>query len=85
MFMWVRALQLIVNLPMLRVMEPANVIMVYNIINKIVMFDILGNSKGINANLIFDFDLEEQKKSRVKILDQMEFIGYLTTNCILNL
>ena len=68
---------------MMRVIVPGNVSMLMSVIFPIVMFDILENDKGIDANMLFDFD--EGVPLENQMLDQMEDMGYDTFICILNL
>ena len=62
MFVLIRNLQLILNLPIYSVVLPANVMMVLSIIYPIVLFDILENDYDINASLIIPFDLEKREE-----------------------
>ena len=56
MMVMVRSLALILNLPIFRIVMPANVIMVIRIAIPIVLFDILENDYDINASTIMPFD-----------------------------
>ena len=57
--------------------------MITEIISPIIMFDVLDNNKDWDVTLLMSFD--EQALNGEEILDQMENIGYPTSNCILNL
>ena len=78
----IRALQVILHMPMLRIVIPSNFSMLSGIISPIIMFDILANDKGYDVNLLMTFDENDQGED---IIDQMENIGYESNNCILNL
>jgi hypothetical protein len=80
MMFLIRALQIILHLPLFRVVIPSNFTMLNSIIAPIMMFDILDNSNGVDISLIMGF--EEQDAN---ILDQMKNIGYTSNNCALNL
>ena len=79
----IRALQIILHLPIFRFLIPSNFSMFTEIISPIIMFDVLENKKEWDVTLFMDFD--EQSLNGEEILDQMENIGYPTSNCILNL
>ena len=55
MFM-IRALQLVLHLPMLQVVLPSNVSMLTGMLSPIVMFDILENEWGYDISMILEFD-----------------------------
>lgn len=83
MLAMVRSLQMIVHLPMMQVIVPANVATMFRIIIPIAMFDLLDD---------FEWDLlplhwktEEQEQLLSRVLDQMEDIGYESHNGIINL
>ena len=57
--MMLRSLQLILHLPLLKIILPANVISTFNIIIPVAMFDVLDNDDlSIEPLLIFEFDDE---------------------------
>ena len=56
MLFMIKALQIIMHLSMYRFVIPSNFGMMSEIISPILMFDILNNNKGWDANLIFAFD-----------------------------
>ena len=60
MFFLIRALQLDIHFPIMRIILPGNVSMLMSIIMPIVMFDILDNDLGIDASLIYNFSEESQ-------------------------
>jgi hypothetical protein len=55
MFM-IRALQLVLHLPMLQVVLPSNVSMLTGMLSPIVMFDVLENEWGYDISMILEFD-----------------------------
>ena len=52
----IRALQMLVHLPMLKIVIPGNVMSFFEYFIPIAMFDILDNDYGIGYELILDFD-----------------------------
>ena len=60
MFYLIRALQLVVHFPIMRIILPGNVSMLMSIIMPIVMFDILDNDLEIDAGMIYNFSEESQ-------------------------
>ena len=83
MMFLIRALQIILHLPMFRFLIPSNFSMITEIISPIIMFDVLDNNKDWDVTLLMSFD--EQALNGEEVLDQMENIGYPTSNCIINL
>ena len=78
----IRSLQMILHLPMMKIIVPGNVSMLFSAIIPIAMFDVLENDE-INPTTIFDFDgVEEQGED---IFDQMRDLGYETHSSLLNL
>ena len=55
MFM-IRALQLVLHLPMLQVVLPSNVSMLTEMLFPIVLFDVLENEWGYDISMILEFD-----------------------------
>ena len=55
MFM-IRALQLVLHLPMLQVIIPSNVSMLTEMLSPIVMFDVLENEWGLDITWLLEFD-----------------------------
>ena len=55
----IRALQMILHLPIIFVLVPGNVSMFYERMIPIVMFDILENQKGYDTTLVLKYDLEQ--------------------------
>ena len=60
MFFLIRALQLVVHFPIMRIILPGNVSMLMSIIMPIVMFDIMDNDLEIDAGMIYNFSEESQ-------------------------
>ena len=83
MMFLIRPLQLILHLPLFRVVMPSNFVMLNSIIAPIMMFDVLDNDFDIDINLIMSYD--ENQKNGPNILDQMKNIGYEDSNCSKNL
>ena len=54
----IRALQMILHLPIIFVLVPGNIGMFYEILIPIVMFDVLENEKGYDTTLVLQYDLE---------------------------
>jgi hypothetical protein len=73
-----RSLQMIIHLPMLRIIVPANVSMFFSIIIPVVMFDII--APEYSTELVLDFEEDDQVE-----FNQMADLGYETHNSILNL
>jgi hypothetical protein len=59
MFM-IRALQLVMHLPMLQVVIPSNVSMLTEMLSPVVMFDVLENEWGYDITWILEFDTVNQ-------------------------
>ena len=74
---------MIVHLPMLSIMMPANVSGFFSIILPIVTFDII--DPEWSTELLFDFDEPGQERLNIHILDQMQDLGYDSHNSMLNL
>jgi hypothetical protein len=79
----IRSLQMIVHLPMLRVIMPANVSMFFQILMPIVIFDIFDPVPLLE--LYLSFDSETANESFDGIISQMKDLGYESFNSILNL
>ena len=79
----IEALQLVLYLPLLRFVIPSNFIMMSENIRPIAMFDVLENNMGWDASLLMKFDEESQLGEAIS--DQMNDIGYESTNSIKNL
>ena len=56
MIIFIRALQIILHLPMMRIIVPGNVSMLMSLLFPIVLFDVLELTEDVNAGLIFQFD-----------------------------
>lgn len=79
----IRTLQMILHLPIMRIIIPSNVSQLFSIIIPIAMFDIL--DAEWTTELIFDFDEDKQDELQDQMLDQTIDIGYETHNSMLNL
>ena len=79
----IEALQLVLYLPLLRFVIPSNFIMMSENIRPIAMFDVLENNMGWDASLLMKFDEESQLGEAIS--DQMNDIGFESTNSIKNL
>lgn len=80
---WINSLQILIHLPMLYIIIPANVSQFFGVIIPIVTFDVL--DPEYTTMLVLDFDEDRQEELNIKILDQMEDLGYDSHNSILNL
>ena len=65
--MLIRSLQIVLHLPLLKVIFPANVIMIFTYIISVAMFDILDSDWTIK--LLFTFDEEKQEELESEIPD----------------
>lgn len=83
MVSWINSLQILIHLPMLYIIIPANVSQFFGVVIPIVTFDIL--DPEYTTMLVLDFDEDRQEELNIKILDQMEDLGYDSHNSILNL
>ena len=83
--MMIRVLQITLHLPLLQTLIPANVMMVFQVIISIAMFDILDNDYGIGLELFMNFDDSGQEKMSIDIRDQVKDLGYQSYNTINNL
>ena len=82
MVAWINALQMILHLPMLLILIPANVAAFFSIILPVVQFDLL--DPDWTTNLVFEFDDEPEEVFEEsfgsKVFDQMKDLGYETHN-----
>ena len=78
----IRAIQMILHLPIFNVVVPSNVMMVITKIISFVMFDFIENPFGYDLSLVYK--PMELKNHRV-ITGQIEELGYESTNFIMNL
>jgi hypothetical protein len=76
----INSLQLIIHLPIMNIIMPANVSTFFQAIVAIVNFDILSDF-GI-IEMMFNFDDEQQDYNNIFMLDQMEDLGYDSHNAI---
>ena len=60
---------MIIHLPMLFAIVPANVIATFKVIIALAMFDLLENDYGIGLEMILTFDEEGQKAITVGMVD----------------
>jgi len=81
----IRALQIILHLPIFYVVVPANVVTFFSTIIPIAMFDILENDYGLDTSLILDYDDEGQEELNTYLYDQLENLGYGSHNLLGNL
>jgi hypothetical protein len=58
----IKALQIMVHLPMMRIIFPANVTTFVSILIPIVMFDVLENEYGLDTSLFVEYDDEKQEE-----------------------
>ena len=80
---FIRSLQMIIHLPMLMIIMPANVSAFFCILIPIATFDVLDS--GWTTELIFEFDEAQHERLEPEIYDQTETLGYETHNALLNL
>lgn len=74
-YMWyLRSLQLVVHLPMVYIVCPANVCRYFELVKPIVTFDLLPSEEI--RDFIFSFDYAKQREFQEELLDQMEDLGY---------
>ena len=83
----INSLQMIVHLPILRIILPGNVMMFMQIILPIVMFDVIEPFERFNISLdsLFNFDFKKRSETSQEILNQMRELGYQTHNSLTNL
>ena len=82
MIQLVRALQMVLHLPMMRILMPPNALMFIGIIIEIAMFDIL--PAEYTTDFIFEYD-DSLEKVDQQIFGQMRDIGYESHSSIKNL
>mmetsp|Transcript_22772 Transcript_22772/g.35061 ORF Transcript_22772/g.35061 Transcript_22772/m.35061 type:complete len:197 (-) Transcript_22772:1108-1698(-) len=83
MLLLIRALQIVLHLPLVRVKVPANVSSLFQVLIPIAMFDVL--DPDWTTKLIFTFDEEQQRLLREDMTPQMIDLGYETHSSVLNL
>ena len=85
----INALQMVLHLPMLRIMVPSNVAAFFRVVLPIVMFDVLegfeDTVKGFFKSVDLNFRLEDPENDSRGLFDQMRSLGYSTSNSIFNL
>ena len=74
---------MIIHLPMLWIIIPANVSAFFSRLIPVATFDILDS--GWTTELVFEFDEEMHDTLEPEIFDQLESLGYETHNALLNL
>ena len=73
---------MIIHLPIMTVVVPANVSKFFKIMCPIATYDIIGSD--LTTEKIFTFDFTRQLKNSEDIVtDQLTDLGYKTTNCLL--
>ena len=82
MMAMIRSLQIILHLPLMAVLVPGNINMLFQIMVPIIMFDVLDSD--YSADLVLNFDAEGQEEN-LKSSQQTVDLGYETHNSILNL
>ena len=79
---FMNSFQLIIHLPIMAVVVPANAGKFFKIMCPIVTYDIIGSD--VSTEKIFTFDFKGQEKNSEEIItDQLDDLGYGTTNCLL--
>ena len=76
----IRSMQVVLHLPLFRILFPANVCTFHEIILPFVMFEFLEPEHSSRLILSFDDDNNQHE-----MFDQMADLGYETHNSILNL
>ena len=84
----INALQMVLHLPMLRILVPSNVAAFFRVVLPIVMFDLLegfeDTIKGFFKSIDLNFRQDTEVDSR-GMFDQIRSLGYSTSNSIFNL
>ena len=80
MIQLIRALQMVLHLPMLRIIMPANSLILISVMIEVAMFDILPSD--YTTDLIFEY---AEKEDDQKIFGQMKDIGYESSSSLKNL
>ena len=80
---------MVLHLPMLRIIVPANVASFFRVILPIVMFDVLegfeDTVKDFYRVIDLNFRREDEQTDSRGMFDQMRSLGYQTSNTIFNL
>jgi hypothetical protein len=66
MMAMIRSLQLILHLPLMKILFPGNINMLFSIMIPIVMFDIIDSSWSTELLFNFDFDAEDEKAGKLR-------------------
>ena len=80
-FWFLRSMQMIIHLPMFKVIFPGNICLFIELLTPIVQFDII--PAKWSYEYIYDFDYFRYRQLEGFILDQMEDIGYGTHNAVI--
>ena len=80
MVQWIHSMQMIVHLPMMRILVPPNVSCYFQTVVPIITFDVL--PADYSTELILNFDRDSQEKIKDRILGQMQDLGYENHNLI---
>ena len=78
-----RTLQMILHLPLVKVIVPGNVSMFFQTMIPIAMFDIFESS--YTTEVLLDFSEQQQEQFQAERLDQMTDLGYESNSAMLNL
>lgn len=78
-----RTLQMILHLPLVKVIVPGNVSMFFQTMIPIAMFDIFESS--YTTEYLLDFSEQQQEQFQAERLDQMTDLGYESNSAMLNL
>ena len=79
---FMNSFQLIIHLPIMNVVVPANLGKFFKIMCPIATYDIIGSD--VSTEKVFTFDFKSQEKNGEDIItDQLSDLGYGTTNCLL--
>lgn len=70
MMLMMRSLQIIMMLPLSRILFPPNVLLVVGLMMPLVMFDVFDNDQGIDSTLILKYDFDGQEKLAEDIFEQ---------------
>jgi hypothetical protein len=81
--LWINQLQMMIHLPMLNIVMPANVSKFFGVIIPIATYDVLESS--ITTEKVLEFDYVKERELADQILGQMKDLGYTQHNSLLNL
>lgn len=83
MVQWINSLQMMLHLPMMHLIMPANVSQFFELILPIAMFDIIEST--FSTELVLEFDYDKEEEMAPLIYGQIQDLGYGSHNSILNL